>query len=35
MKQTNLTPHRHGATRRIAGHAQEDHILDPYQRQES
>ena len=34
MKQTNLRPHRFGATRRIAGHAQEDHILDPYQRQQ-
>ncbi len=34
MKQTNLSPHRPAATRRHAGHAQEDHILDPYQRQQ-
>jgi hypothetical protein len=34
MKQTNLSPHRPTATRRHAGHAQEDHILDPNQRQQ-
>jgi hypothetical protein len=34
MKQANLRPHRPAAARRIAGHAQEDHILDPYQRQQ-
>jgi NMD protein affecting ribosome stability and mRNA decay len=33
LKQSNLTP-RPRATRRIAGHAQQDHILDPYQRQQ-
>jgi NMD protein affecting ribosome stability and mRNA decay len=27
-------PQRTGRTRRIAGHAQQDHILDPYQRQQ-
>jgi hypothetical protein len=31
MKQQDLPHHRLGATRRIAGHAQEDHIPDPYQ----
>jgi NMD protein affecting ribosome stability and mRNA decay len=31
MKQSNLPPHRPAAGRRIAGHAQEDHIPDPYQ----
>ena len=31
MKHTNLPPLRRAADRRIAGHAQEDHILDPYQ----
>ena len=34
MKQANLRPSGRGATRRTAGHAQEDHILDPYQRQQ-
>jgi NMD protein affecting ribosome stability and mRNA decay len=34
MKQANLRSHRPAAARRIAGHAQEDHILDPYQRQQ-
>jgi NMD protein affecting ribosome stability and mRNA decay len=34
MKQTNLRPRGPAAARRIAGHAQEDHILDPYQRQQ-
>jgi len=34
MKQTNLQPHRPATGRRIAGRAQEDHILDPYQRQQ-
>jgi hypothetical protein len=34
MKQTHSTPHRREANRRITGHAQEDHILDPYQRQQ-
>jgi hypothetical protein len=34
MKQTNLRPHRREANRRITGHAQEDHILDPYQPQQ-
>jgi hypothetical protein len=32
MKQPN--PQRRTATRRIAGHAQQDHIRDPYQHQE-
>jgi hypothetical protein len=31
MKQPNLPPRRRAADRRIAGRAQEDHILDPYQ----
>jgi NMD protein affecting ribosome stability and mRNA decay len=31
MKQPNLAPRSRAAGRRIAGHAQEDHILDPYQ----
>jgi hypothetical protein len=31
MKQPDLAPRRRAASRRIAGHAQEDHILDPYQ----
>ena len=31
MKQSNLGPQQPRATRRIAGHAQQDHILDPYQ----
>jgi len=34
MKQTNLPPRGLAAARRIAGHAQEDHNLDPYQRQQ-
>jgi hypothetical protein len=34
MKQTHSTPHWREANRRITGHAQEDHILDPYQRQQ-
>jgi hypothetical protein len=34
MKQANLRPRRPAAARRIAGHAQEDHILDPHQRQQ-
>jgi NMD protein affecting ribosome stability and mRNA decay len=34
MKQSNLRPQRARATRRIAGHAQQDHILDPGQRQQ-
>jgi NMD protein affecting ribosome stability and mRNA decay len=33
MKQSNLGPQRPRSTRRIAGHAQQDHILDPYQAQ--
>jgi NMD protein affecting ribosome stability and mRNA decay len=32
MKQTNKPPGAHAAGRRIAGHAQQDHILDPYSR---
>jgi len=31
MNQSNLRPQRPRRTRRIAGRAQEDHILDPYQ----
>jgi hypothetical protein len=34
MKQSNLTPQRLRTTRRTAGHAQQDHILDPYQAQQ-
>jgi NMD protein affecting ribosome stability and mRNA decay len=34
MKQSNLRPQKPRATRRIAGHAQQDHILDPYQAQQ-
>lgn len=34
MKQTNLRRRGPAAARRIAGHAQEDHILDRYQRQQ-
>jgi len=34
MKPKNLRQHGPGAARRIAGHAQEDHILDPYQLQQ-
>jgi hypothetical protein len=33
MKQSNLGPQRPRTTRRIAGHAQQDHVLDPYQAQ--
>ena len=34
MKRSNLGPQRPRATRRISGRAQQDHILDPYQRQQ-
>ena len=34
MKETNLTSRRPTAGRRLSGHAQDDHILDPYQLQE-
>jgi hypothetical protein len=34
VKQTNLSPQRRAAARRIAGHAQQDHVLDPYQQRE-
>ena len=34
MKQANLPSQRRAATRRIAGHAQEDHVLDPYEQRE-
>jgi NMD protein affecting ribosome stability and mRNA decay len=34
MKQVNLRRRGGAAGRRTAGHAQEDHILDPYQRQQ-
>ena len=34
MKQSNLRPQRPTTTRRIAGRAQQDHILDPYQREQ-
>ena len=34
VKHTNLPPQRRAVARRIAGHAQEDHILDPYQQQQ-
>ena len=34
MKQSNLRSQRPKTTRRIAGHAQEDPILDPHQRQQ-
>jgi hypothetical protein len=34
MKQPNLRPRGGAARRRTAGHAQEDQILDPYQRQQ-
>jgi NMD protein affecting ribosome stability and mRNA decay len=34
VNQTDPRPRRREANRRIAGHAQEDHILDPYQRQQ-
>jgi hypothetical protein len=33
MKQSNIGSPRPARSRRIAGRAQEDHILDPYQRQ--
>ena len=31
MNQSDIGPQRPRTTRRIAGHAQQDHILDPYQ----
>ncbi len=34
MKRSQLPPQRPAATRRFAGRAQQDHILDPYQRQQ-
>jgi hypothetical protein len=34
MQQANPPPARRAADRRIAGRAQQDHILDPYQRQQ-
>lgn len=34
MKRSSLPPQRPATARRIAGHAQQDHILDPYQRQQ-
>jgi hypothetical protein len=34
MKETYLGPHRRATDRRITGRAQNDHILDPYQRQQ-
>jgi NMD protein affecting ribosome stability and mRNA decay len=34
MKSMEQRPRRPARTRRIAGHAQQDHILDPYQRQQ-
>jgi len=34
MSQTNIGPQRPRTTRRIAGHAKQDHILDPYQAQQ-
>ncbi len=34
MKRTNLPPQKEASKRRIAGHAQQDHILDPYQRRQ-
>ncbi|MGA8756619.1 MAG: BCAM0308 family protein [Stellaceae bacterium] len=34
MKQANTTGQQPRRTRRIAGHAQQDHILDPYQAQQ-
>ena len=33
MKSLNLRPRKPPRSRRIAGHAQLDHILDPYDRQ--
>ena len=33
MKQSNIGSPRPARSRRIAGRAQQDHILDPYQRQ--
>lgn len=33
MKRSNVLPQRSPTSRRIAGHAQQDHIRDPYQRQ--
>ena len=34
MKRSNLRTQRPRTTRRISGRAQQDHILDPYQRQQ-
>src|SRR5271163_1274370 len=34
MKQANLRARGPAAARRIAGHAQEDHVMDPYSRQQ-
>jgi NMD protein affecting ribosome stability and mRNA decay len=34
MTPSNPRPQRRTATRRVAGHAQQDHILDPYQRRQ-
>jgi hypothetical protein len=34
VKQTALLPGRRVVARRIAGHAQQDHVLDPYQQRE-
>jgi hypothetical protein len=34
MSQSNIGSQRPRTTRRIAGHAQQDHILDPYQAQQ-
>ena len=34
MRQSNPTPQRARTTRRIAGHAQQDHMPDPYQRRQ-
>jgi len=34
MKGSNLAPRRRSGTRRFAGRAQQDHILDPYQAQQ-
>jgi hypothetical protein len=34
MKQSNLRSQRPRTTRRLSGRAQQDHILDPYQREQ-
>jgi hypothetical protein len=34
MKQSNLRSRRPRTTRRFSGHAQQDHVRDPYQRQQ-